>query len=104
MDTALIVILSAITLLMALLAVIILLGKGDAFIAGYNTSREEQRKQFNVKRLRIVAAALLLLTVAFAWLVVLIGDIIVNLLVGLPFLFVCYIVGIIIANTWCKKK
>ena len=104
MDTALIVILSGITLGLALLAVIILLGKGDAFIAGYNTSREEHRKQFNIRRLRVVVAALLLLTVAFVWLVALIDDILVNFLVGLPVLFACYIFGIILANTWCKKK
>ena len=60
------------------LAVIFLMGKGDMLIAGYNTASEEERKTIDIKRLRIVMAVLMVVTAIF--------------------------VGIIIANTWTKKK
>ena len=104
MDTALIVVLSGVTLMLLLLAVVILSGWGDGLIAGYNTAKEDVRNQFNIKRLRILVAALLLVTVAFIWLVPVMGDPAVTTLVGVPILFGIVIIGIILANTWCKKK
>lgn len=104
MDTALIIVLSVITLLMALLAVVILTGHGDGLIAGYNTAKKEEREQYNMKRLRAVVAALILFTMAFVWFAALIDDSVVILLGGLPVLLIGTVAGIIIANTWCKKS
>ena len=104
MDTALIIILSAISLMMIILAIVILTGRGDGPIAGYNTMKEEERNRFNTKRLRVVVAVMILFTMAFVWLVSLIDSTVVILLAGLPVLFGLYIVGIVIANKWCKKK
>ena len=66
------------------LAVIFLMGKGDMLIAGYNTASEEERKTIDIKRLRIVMAVLMLVATAI--------------------FVVITIVGVIIANTWAKKK
>ncbi len=104
MDTALVFILSAVSLMMIILAIVILTGKGDGLIAGYNTAREEERNRFNTKRLRAVVAAMILFTLAFVWLVSLIDSTVVIFLVCLPVLFGFYILGIVIANKWCKKK
>lgn len=104
MDTALIFILSAISLIMIILAIVILTGKGDGLIAGYNTAREEERNRFNTKRLRAVTAAMILFTLAFVWLVALIDSPVVIFLVCLPVLFGFYIVCIVITDKWCKKK
>ena len=38
--------------IMLILGIIILIGKGDNLIAGYNTASKEERSQYNVKRLR----------------------------------------------------
>ena len=103
MDTVQIITLSVFTLL-ALLAVAILIGWGDRRIAGCNTAKEEERQQFHMKRLRAVVAAMILFYTAFFWFVELIDDSMVILLVGLPVLIVGLIAGIIIINTWCKKK
>ncbi len=103
MDSVLIIVLSLVTLLMVLLAIVILTGNGDGLIAGYNTAKEEERKQFNMKRLRAVVAGLLLLTMAFVWCVALIDNMVVTL-IGLLVLIVCNVAGIYIANRWCKKK
>ena len=104
MDTALIIVLSVVTLMMVLLAVVILTGHGDGLIAGYNTAKKEEREQYNMKRLRAVVAAMMLFTMAFVWFSALIDDRVVTLLVGLPVLLIGTVAGIIIANTWCKKS
>ena len=104
MDTVMIIILSVYTLLAVLLAVAILTGWGDGLIAGYNTAKEEERNQFNMKRLRAVVAAIILFFTVFIWFVELIDDSVAILLGGLPVLVVGLIAGIIIVNTWCKKK
>lgn len=89
--------------MMVLLAVAILTGQGDGLIAGYNTVKEEERNQFNMKRLRAVVAAMVLFTMAYVWIVALI-DSTATTLWGLLVLFVVNVAGIRIANTWCKKN
>ena len=42
-----------ITLLFIALAVVILAGKGDWLIAGYNTASQQEKQQVNIKRLRL---------------------------------------------------
>lgn len=39
-----------------IIGIVILIGKGDWLIAGYNTANEEERKKVNIVRLRIVMA------------------------------------------------
>ena len=74
------------------LAVIFLMGKGDMLIAGYNTASEEERKTIDIKRLRIVMAVLMVVTAVFCT------------IVATAIFVVITIVGVIIANTWAKKK
>jgi hypothetical protein len=57
-----------------------------------------------MKRLRAVVAVMILFTVAFVWFAALIDDTVVILLGVLPVLLIGYFAGIVIANTWCKKK
>lgn len=102
MDTALVVILSGISLFLLLLAVAIITGRGDGLIAGYNTAKEEKRNQFNLKRLRAMVATLIMITVAFIWLVPLLVDS--AILWMLLILFCLYVISAVLANTWCKKK
>ena len=95
-----VIILAAILVIMG---VLILVGKGDNLIAGYNTASKEERSQYNIKRLRgligglliVVAPMIFLLneedTMAAAWSFV-------------AFVFVLCIVVVILANTWAKKK
>ena len=104
-------IVSAIIATVALLplSVIIAAGKGDALIAGYNTASEKERALYNVKRLRGVVAAMLLVVVAIFWMPFVIGG---SVLLGQKELFACQIViitvaaivTVVLANTWAKKK
>ena len=92
-----------IAILLLMLGIVILIGKGDNLIAGYNTASKEEKSQYNIKRLRGLIGGLLVLmapmmvfvlrkqTMEAVW-----------AFVGLT--FVLSIVVIILANTWAKKK
>lgn len=48
-----------------IIGIVILIGKGDWLIAGYNTASEEERKKVNIVRLRIVMAIICWLSAVF---------------------------------------
>lgn len=109
MGTILIII---INILMIVLAAVIVVGKGDRLIAGYNTVSEQEKQQFNVKRLRVVVAAILVLSIVVLDAPFLIGGQAddatagtetAQVIAGMAVVYIA-IAGIIIANTWCKKK
>ena len=88
------------------LGVVILSGKGDNLIAGYNTASEEERQEVNVKRLRIVVAGICMLTPVLIGIPVFIGkegDASLHLLSAFSVILMA-IIGLVLANTWCKKK
>lgn len=91
-------------ILFIVLAIILLMGKGDMLIAGYNTASEEERKTIDIKRLRIVMIILMVITAIFCAILPLIGDNKNSLLVAAAIFVAITLVGIIIANTWAKKK
>ena len=95
-----------ITLLFIGLAIVILLGKGDWLIAGYNTASKQEKEQVNIKRLRLVVAAILVLTVAVLDIPFIIGQEENTTAHMVTVMIVLYITitGIIVANTWCKRK
>jgi len=52
-----------------IIGIVILIGKGDWLIAGYNTASEEERKKVNIVRLRIVIAIICWLSAGFVLLI-----------------------------------
>ena len=101
MDTRLIVgVCSAIPFI--ILGIVMLLGKGDKLIAGYNTASEEEREKVNIVRLRIVMMIVCLFSSVFLLALSYFGDSYVPVLTAV-FFVVLAICGII-ANTWAKKK
>ena len=91
------------TILFVPLILLILSGRGDNLIAGYNTASEKEREQFNMKRLRIVIGGMLFLTIIAFWIPVLIGNQKFIIPMTIALFPICFI-GIILANTWAKKK
>ncbi len=100
-----ILVISIISIIPIGLGILILCGWGDSLIAGYNTASKEEQQKFNIKRLRLVVALILF---------------IVPVTISTPFFFgkednamahilttivcvVIVIIGVILANTWCKK-
>lgn len=88
---------------LAIMGIIILIGKGDNLIAGYNTASKEERAKYDIKRLRGLIGGLLLVLAPAMFL--LYGE----PSTGRSFAFaslvlVLSIVVVILANTWAKKK
>ena len=85
-------------------AVIFLKGKGDKFIAGYNTASEEEKKKVNIKRLRILMAILSVITAGYVSILPIIGDNTQSQMGAMFVFIVVTLIFIILANTWAKKK
>ena len=95
-----------INIILIALGVIVLLGKGDSLIAGYNTASEQKKQKVNIKRLRYVVAGILFLTALFLNLPSICGleDNSMAHIASTIAIVVTVIVGVIIANTWCMRK
>ena len=97
------VVLIVVATILVIMGVLILIGKGDNLIAGYNLTSEEEKAQYNLRRLRGLIGGLL---IALAPMVFLLhGEDTMSAtwsFVGLVFLL-CIVV-VILANTWAKKK
>lgn len=104
MDTVEILIFLPIALMMVALAFVILKGWGDRLIAGYNTASKEEQEKFNIKRLRIVVAAMILSVPALILVAACFDDITGITLDFLPVLLIVVVIGIILVYTWCRKK
>ena len=92
------------SILFIVLAIILLMGKGDMLIAGYNSASEEERNKIDIKRLRIVMVILMVITAVFCAILPLIGNNKTSQLAAAGIFIAITIVGIIVANTWAKKK
>lgn len=97
-----------ITLMIAVIffifAYIVVKGKGDKFIAGYNTASEEEKAQVNVQRLRLLVALTSVLAGAFCCIIPLLAD---NngAIVGVTVVLLCSgLAVVVLANTWARKK
>ena len=86
-----------------ILGIVILLGKGDMLIAGYNTASKNEREKYDIKRLRLVVGLMLIL-IGLSSCVYLLDDTMSAVIAFSSLTFVIIIVGLILANTWAKKK
>lgn len=86
-----------------IMGIVILIGKGDNLIAGYNTASKEEKSQYNIKRLRGLIGGLLVLLAPMT--VILLGEETMAATWSFVALtFVLSIVVVILANTWAKNK
>ena len=97
------IVLIIVAAILVIMGVLILIGKGDNLIAGYNTASKEEKAQYNVKRLRGLIGGLLIVLAPMMFL--LNGD---DTMAAtwsfVALVFVLCIVVVILANTWAKKK
>jgi glucan phosphoethanolaminetransferase (alkaline phosphatase superfamily) len=97
------VVLIIVALVCAVMGILVLIGKGDNLIAGYNTASKEERERYDIKRLRgligglmIVLAPLLLLMIR--------KESMASIWSFCAIVLVLCLVVILLANTWAKKK
>ena len=89
--------------LCAIMGIIVLLGKGDKLIAGYNTASEEEKAKYNIRRLRFIVGVVLLAVACLMPLLILkVGNVFRAIFSALV-VIIC-IAAVIMANTWAKKK
>lgn len=87
--------------LLLVMAVLIFLGKGDHFIAGYNLASPEKKKQYNLPRLRTLTAAIAALG---AVLILLIWLAPAQSTLWTVVFLVLVVIELFLINTWAKKK
>lgn len=89
--------------LLLIMGIIILIGKGDNLIAGYNTASKEERAQYNIKRLRGLIGGVLIV-LAPVMVLTLREESMTSTWSFIAVTIVLCIVVVILANTWAKKK
>jgi hypothetical protein len=90
--------------IMAVLGILVLAGKGDALIAGYNTASKEEKEKVNIKRLRLLVGGLLLVISPLCF--ILDNDGKNETTSGLIFTGIVIFLSlacVVLANTWAKK-
>lgn len=95
------VVLIIVAALLLIMGIVILVGKGDNLIAGYNTASQEEKSQCNVKRLRALVGGFLII-LAPTTLLLGIETIAASLSFSGIILVGCAVV-VILANTWAKN-
>ena len=93
-----------IAIILVIFGVIILIGKGDFLVAGYNTASKEKKQKINVKRLRLVIGGFLIIVALTLSLPFLIGNGENTRMITIITIVVMTIVCLLLANTWCLKK
>ena len=92
-------------ILFIVLAIIILMGKGDFLIAGYNTASDTEKQQVNIKRLRLLMTVMMVFTALFCFFMSMLGNERMETVLTATGIFVIVtIIFVILANTWAKKK
>ena len=88
---------------LAVLGIVVLIGKGDMLIAGYNTASKEERQQYDIKRIRLVIGLLMLILAVACPFLLGIDDMSAHITFYV-IVTVLSIVAVVLANTWAKKK
>lgn len=100
-------ILAVISLIILVVAVVIMIGRGDDFIVGYNIASKKTRDMYHIKRVRIIVGILLVLIaialpVLAALLVMGYKEIVMNVFPALAFVLIA--ATFTVSHLWAKKK
>ena len=97
------IVLIIVSVLLLIMGMVILFGKGDNLIAGYNTASKEEMSQYNIKRLRGLIGGMLILLAPLT--VIMLGkESMIWMSSYVVLNFVLCIVVLILANSWAKTK
>ena len=88
---------------LAILGIIVLIGKGDTLIAGYNTASPEEKSKVNIKRLRLLVGSLLIgVGLIYLFMTYIKATPELSLIFAVIIVILAFIV-VFLANTWAKK-
>ena len=85
------------------MGIIVLIGKGDNLIAGYNTASKEERAKYEVKKLRLLIGGFLIV-LAPSLFIIASEPSMAGILAYVCIVVVLSFVVVILCNTWAKKK
>ena len=94
---------SIIAAILVVIGVIILAGKGDMLIAGYNTASEEEKEKVNIKRLRLLIGGLSVIIAPLFFIPNEENEVSTGLTIA-GIVVVLTIIVLVLANTWAMKK
>lgn len=97
------VIIILLSIVLLIMGIIVLIGKGDNLIAGYNLATEEEKKKYHVKRLRFPIGGLLVVLAPMTFFMMKEPST-ANTMSFVVLVFILCIVVVVLANTWAKKK
>ena len=87
------------------LSLLVVVGKGDFLIAGYNTAGTKERAKCNIKRLRLLVSSLMLVVMIAFWLPYLAGGCGRGAVIcTFAMVVVAVVVTLVLANSWAKKR
>ena len=93
-----------VSLVFAAMAFVVLLGKGDFLISGYNTASKEEKDKFDIGRLRLLVFVMVMivsigvsLSALLEW-----GDVEMSIFVVVVILL--SVISTVLANSWAKKR
>ena len=98
-----IIVIGIVALMLIVMGIVILAGKGDNLIAGYNTASKEEKEKYDIKKVRRLIGGLLIVLAPI--MLLLIGEPSLESVFAFSALTIilCAVV-IALANTWAKKK
>ena len=85
------------------MGIIVLIGKGDNLIAGYNTASKEERAKYEVKKLRLLIGGFLIV-LAPSLFIIASEPSMAGILAYVCIVVVLSFVVVILCNTWAKRK
>ena len=89
-----------VALLCLVMAIVILCGKGDMLISGYNTASPEERAQYNIHRLRLVTGVAMIIVALTVAITSLVED---GEKWSIPILIPTIIGVLVFSNIWAKN-
>ena len=88
---------------MVVMGILMLAGKGDNLIAGYNTASKAEKAKVNIKRLRRLMG-ITMFVLALLMLIPILDNSVKSILAFCVLTFILCIVAVVLANTWAMKK
>ena len=93
-----------ISLLLVMLALVVLFGKGDFLISGYNTASEEEKAKYNMPRLRLLVSSMVIFVSIGISVAAFLEFDEVDMSVFAAVVVALSVVSTFLTRTWVKKK
>ena len=87
----------------AVVGIVILTGKGDGLIAGYNTASPEEREKYDIGRLRLLLGGAMMAIAPLCLLMEVFSFSEYSILAITAAIVALTILAVILSNTWARK-